>query len=101
MAQDMMGISTIIQTDKDWMTKFDSFQFGLTEPTDILEDLQKKITADFPELAGTSYKVNYVHESLEKNMSPAFYLTPPIDVDTENAIYINRASGSDSLYRCV
>ena len=98
MAQDMMGISTIIQTDKDWMTKFDSFQFGLTEPTDILEDLQKKITADFPELAGTSYKVNYVHESLEKNMSPAFYLTPPIDVDTENAIYINRASGSDNLY---
>ncbi|WP_434310603.1 DUF885 domain-containing protein [Hominifimenecus sp. rT4P-3] len=98
MAKDVMGIGTVAQSDPDWMEKFDSFQFGITEPTDMLEDLKQKITKDFPELAGTSYKVNYVHESLEQNSSPAFFLTPPIDRNTENAIYINRSSSTGGLY---
>ena len=36
-----------------------------------------------------SCTVKRVSPSLEEYSSPAFYLTPPIDVITENSIYIN------------
>lgn len=44
------------------------------------------------------YKVSYVDPSLEDYLSPAFYLTPPLDAYDENAIYINgsdRFAGAD------
>ena len=41
--------------------------------------------------------MKYVHESMEDFLSPAFYLTPPIDTQTPNTIYINRASTTSNL----
>lgn len=59
-------------------------------PQQILENLQKKLTRDFPEAPDTSYEVKYVHKDLEAYLSPAFYLTPPVDTLSPNDIYINR-----------
>ena len=75
-----------------------TYSFDLTEPNDILEDLISKISIDFPEPPKVNYTVKYVHESMEESLSPAFYLTPPIDDPSQNVIYINNGSVSDDLY---
>lgn len=69
--------------------------FPLTLPEDILEDLQQRMSADFPDFpssqTGTSpdCTVRKVSESLEDFSAPAFYLTPPLDESKNNVIYIN------------
>lgn len=79
------------------LTQTDCFS-GLTEdPVEILENLREQMQADFPAPPAVSCDVKYVHECLEEFLSPAFYLTPPIDNLTEHVIYINRASGYSPL----
>lgn len=52
---------------------------------------------DFPALDTTDYEIRYVHESMEDFLSPAFYLTPPLDTGRPNVIYINRAGSRSNL----
>lgn len=71
---------------------------GNTPPEELLSTLSSAITADFPKISDVNFTVSYVDESLEDYLSPAFYLTPPLDAYTENVIYINNSSrfaGSD------
>ena len=68
-----------------------------SEPTEILADLQAKLSKDFPAPPNVSYEVKYVHKSLEDFLSPAFYLTPPLDNLSQNVIYINQASNYTPL----
>jgi len=68
-----------------------------SEPTEILADLQAKLSKDFPTPPNVSYEVKYVHKSLEDFLSPAFYLTPPLDNLSQNVIYINQASNYTPL----
>lgn len=70
-----------------------------TEPEEILADLQDKMSGDYPKAPNVSVDVKYVHPSLEEFLSPAFYLTPPIDDRSENVIYINNASVASDLER--
>lgn len=65
-------------------------------PPKILESLQTDILDDFPKPVDAEYEIKYVHPSLEEFLSPAFYLTPPIDTLSPNVIYIN--NGSTSSY---
>lgn len=58
-------------------------------PQEILESLKQNIQEDFPLLPQTDYEVKYVHEDLAEYLSPAFYLTPPIDTLSPNTIYLN------------
>ena len=70
----------------------------IQEPSAILKALEKSIKKDFPDPGNVSYEVHRVHESMEEYLSPAFYLTPPLDTRTPNVIYINQAgrpSGSE------
>lgn len=66
-------------------------------PARMLAALEQKITEDFPTVSAVDYQVKPVHPSLEPYLSPAFYLTPPIDDASRHTIYINGASGYDSL----
>lgn len=66
-------------------------------PQEILENLQEKLTRDFPQAPDTSYEIKYVHEDLEAYLSPAFYLTPPVDTLSPNDIYINRYANLTGL----
>ncbi len=66
-------------------------------PADAVKDLSTRCQQDFPALQSASYQVKYVHESLEKFSSPAFYLTPPIDTNSPNTIYINKSSQTTNL----
>lgn len=66
-------------------------------PEKALSVLQQKITGDFPALEETDFQVRYVHESMEDYLSPAFYLTPPLDTGSPNVIYINRSGRNTNL----
>ena len=68
-----------------------------TDPAAQLEDLRQKITSDFPLLPTVTCNIKYVHDSLADHLSPAFYLTPPVDNYQNNVIYINPANDYDSL----
>lgn len=70
---------------------------SLAAPDAILKELQSKITKDFPEPPAVKYNVKYVHSSLEPYLSPAFYLSPPIDNLIDNVIYINKANNYSPL----
>lgn len=74
------------------------YSFPITEPEAIMEDLQAKVSEDFPELPEVNYTIKYVHPSMQENMSPAFYLTTPIDDYENNVIYINeKYTGEDAM----
>lgn len=66
-------------------------------PPQMMESLQSCILQDFPKLETVSFEIRYVHKSLEEYLSPAFYLTPPIDTGSPNVIYINNSGKSTNL----
>ena len=66
-------------------------------PLYILLDLQKKINKDFPTPPDTNFQVKTVPDSLAPYLSPAFYLTPPVDATKENTIYINPSQNTDTI----
>ena len=72
--------------------------FSISEPAKMLLDLEKQIYENFPPYPSLkeeilpSYEIKEVSKSMEDYLSPAFYLTPPIDDISENVIYINNAS---------
>ena len=81
------------------------------EPEQILEELQARMQTDFPaaetyahtgtDADGTDHvlhiSIKYVSPSLQDHLSPAFYLTPPLDAMSNHVIYINPAADYDSL----
>ena len=66
-----------------------SYSFSETEPDAILADLKVQTKQEFPELPECSCTIKAVPEALELSLSPAFYLTPPMDRFQDNVIYIN------------
>lgn len=97
---DLMSMSKILRDNPQLLDMLDTYSFSVTEPEAILTDLQKQIPKDFPELPPCSYTVKYVPKALENSLSPAFYLTPPLDNFENNVIYINgnEKYNSDELY---
>lgn len=67
------------------------------DPKDILSDLRQKMTKDFPMPPQTSCTLKYVDESLSSYLSPAFYLTAPVDDPDNNVIYLNPAANYSGL----
>lgn len=77
--------------DVSILEKANGSKFPLTEPSAIITSLEQSIQKDFPKLDNVDCTIKYVHKSLEDNLSPAFYLTPPFDNYSRNSIYINRS----------
>lgn len=98
MEQDIREISQLFIQYPDLENRIASATFSLTDPDAILEDLKTKMTADFPKLSSYQYEICYVPESLEPVLSPAFYLTAPLDNTDQNVIYINNFYSTDNLY---
>lgn len=95
---DLNTVQTLYTENPSLTTQ--EISFSLTNPAQILEDLRQKIKADFPALPDCGYEIRYVPEYLEDSLSPAFYLTAPMDDVDQNVIYINRAysDSSENLY---
>lgn len=71
--------------------------YTIESPEAALKELHTISQKDFPTLKTDDYEVKYVHGSMEDYLSPAFYLTPPIDTLSPNTIYINQASQKNDL----
>ena len=77
--------------------------FSLAEPDKMLADLETKISSQFPAYPGVTDEnkpicdIKKVSPSMEDYLSPAFYLTPPLDDIRENVIYINYGSTPENL----
>ncbi len=77
--------------------------FSLAEPDKMLADLETKISSQFPAYPGVTDEnkpicdIKKVSPSMEDYLSPAFYLTPPLDDIRENVIYINYGSAPENL----
>jgi uncharacterized protein (DUF885 family) len=97
MKKDLSQMAQIAANNPTILATADSYSFDLSDPTLILEDLKTKITSDFPLPPDASYTVKYVDSSLSKHLSPAFYLTPPIDNIKDNLIYINPDSNYSKI----
>jgi len=98
MNDDLTEASKILKANPGLYDQLDTYQFKQTEPEQILADLEAQIPRDFPELPACNYKIKHVPKSLENTLSPAFYLTPPLDKYQDNVIYINdgdRAANTD------
>lgn len=93
--QCISSLQTSLSQNPELLTKAAGVTYPLKDPEKILEFLKEAIQKDFPKLQKVSYTVSYVDPSLEENLSPAFYLTPPMDDWKKNSIYINGSSQYD------
>lgn len=66
--------------------------FPYKNASQMLADLQNRMSDDFPSIPGGSTQVDVkpVSSSLEPYCAPAFYLTTPLDDTDSNTIYINK-----------
>ena len=89
LASSMEKMQAIAIKDVSILEKAENLTYPLTDPAKILTYLEKAIEKDYPAMESVDYSIKYVHESLQPDISPAFYLTPPIDDSSINSIYIN------------
>lgn len=84
-------MSEIAASDSSIYKEIENIEYPEKEPAKIIEYLQNNISKDFPALQTVQCTIKYVHPSLQDSLSPAFYLSPPIDDFEKNNIYINRS----------
>lgn len=86
----IIKLTTLTMKDPSLVDQYYAFQaFPITDPGKIIKDLKKDIRKDFPDTAPVQCDIKYVPASLSAYLSPAMYLTPPMDNYKENEIYIN------------
>lgn len=87
---------------EDYMSYFEASEAGLYEghePLDTINFFKEEFADSFPEMPDVDYNVQNVHESMEDSVSPAFYVTTPIDSYFDNYIYLNMgSSGAGDLW---
>ena len=91
---DWDAIVEVLDNNPDGLEEMWEESFFSDDPETVLTYLKKEVEKAYPALPENGYQIKYVPESLEASMSPAFYLTPPMDMPQNNVIYINRGSGS-------
>jgi len=85
------------------LTDADFSYFTYSESDDMLTNLVQQMEEDFPSVSATfdipalPATIKDVSPSLEQFTSPAYYLVPPIDDNSQNSIYINQSSAPRGL----
>ncbi len=79
-----------------YMGYIDAYEnlYGDLDTEETIRYFEDMCVDKFPQIPEINFTVSPVHESLEGIVSPAFYMTPPMDDYENNSIYINE--GSDS-----
>lgn len=91
----LLKIDSLSKNDSGIFDSFVDMKYPHTDPEETMNYLKDAIKNDFPELEEVNCNIKYVHKSLEEHLSPAFYLTPPIDNYKENSVYINRGGNTN------
>ena len=97
LTEDTREMRSLLTENPQLLVSSQSLEASAQTPQAILAELQEKMLEDFPAPEKASYEIKYVHPDLEDYLSPAFYLTPPIDTLSPNAIYINPSSGMEGI----
>lgn len=91
----LMEMSSLAIKNPEIYDKVTDVTYPMTDPEEIITYLKTAIQEEFPPLENVNCTIKYVPKSLEDYLSPAFYLTPPIDSFTENNVYINGGKDYD------
>ncbi|MCD8218381.1 MAG: DUF885 domain-containing protein [Clostridiales bacterium] len=94
---DLLEISSLLVKHPSLDVEALSAEAPCETPEEMLDLLEDAIRADFPPVDGCDYTVKYVDASMEEYLSPAFYLTSPLDDYTQNSIYINGGNGYEGI----
>ncbi|MCC8027071.1 MAG: DUF885 domain-containing protein [Clostridium sp.] len=94
MLEDLAAMDKLLTENRGLAGKMYSYAFSLTDPNQILENLRSQCREDFPAIDDYVCNIKNVPAALEGTLSPAFYLTVPIDRPQDNSIYINNGSTS-------
>ena len=92
MMNDLTAMDELLNENPALAKKMYSYSFSLTDPNEILENLRTQCIKDFPAIEDYVCNIKNVPSALEATLSPAFYLTVPIDRPQDNSIYINNGS---------
>lgn len=92
MMNDLTAMDELLTENPALAKKMYSYAFSLTDPNEILENLRTQCSKDFPAIDDYVCNIKNVPAALESTLSPAFYLTVPIDRPQDNSIYINNGS---------
>lgn len=69
------------------------------DPKETIEFFEDATSDRFPDIPDIDFTIEPVHESLEDIVSPAFFMTPPLDDYEHNSIYTNlNSDGAGSLW---
>lgn len=86
----LMETSELLKNNPSLVEDFQNYKYRLSDPEEIMEDLKSQTQRSFPTLPACNYTFKDVPKALELSLSPAFYLTSPLDDYQNNVIYINR-----------
>lgn len=89
LTNDLQALTDLME---DRTSLFQQERFPIASPSEMLLQLRSASEKDFPAITLDSFSIKNVDSAMEDFLSPAFYLTPPIDDMGENTIYINQAS---------
>ena len=89
--QDLSELAKIIKSNPDILSEMSNVKLKWNTPEQMLEHLKTCMTDDFPAAPDNDYEVKTVEPVMQKFLSPAFYLTAPMDDPDENNIYMNPA----------
>lgn len=95
--QDLTECREILSRRPELAVTSPACEYSAASPEEMLDILKEKMRADFPAPPETDFSVKYVHEDLAEYLSPAFYLTPPVDTLQPNDIYINSYAGAEGM----
>lgn len=87
--ENLSELAEIINSNPDILSEMSNVKLKWNTPEQMLEHLKTCMTTDFPAAPDNAYEVKTVEPAMQKFLSPAFYLTAPIDDPNENNIYIN------------
>ena len=74
-------------------------QYEDVDPKETIEYFEDATSDRFPDIPDIDFTIEPVHESLEDIVSPAFFMTPPLDDYENNSIYTNlNSDGAGSLW---
>lgn len=87
--KDLSELGKIINSNPDILSEMSHVKLNWNTPEQMLEHLKACMSVDFPDPPENAYEIKTVEPAMQKYLSPAFYLTAPIDDPDENNIYIN------------
>ncbi len=94
----MNDLYTVVYTNyagyESYFNDIDDLYAKDFDEKETIQFFEEAFESRFPDIPPINFTVTPVHESLEGIVSPAFFMTPPMDDYENNSIYINNGSES-------